>query len=676
MTTPARAHLVSIVLPTRNRSSVLTRAIDSVRDQTHARWELIVVDDGSTDDTADLVRSIAAADSRISILLNAASVGAAAARNRGIAAARGDLIAFIDDDAEWLPRKLELQLAALAESPEAGLAYSRFLYRDDRGSYRLIGSADAAGDNAVAALLRSAFIDTSVILVRKELIEWIGGFDETLPRLQDWDLVLRLAHVTGFSFTADPLVVSYQSEGSISTRPAALIDACDRLDAKYGATLPRREHAAWLATLGHTLLISGAPHQGRSYLKRALTLDRRSRRTLLLGGLSLAGAGVYKAVADLRTAAIHSVRGTKAVPQRATVPTAIEGSRAGARTSADVDVIIVNWNGLRWLPGCLDALSRSTVPHRVILVDNASTDGSAEYVRCAHPHVTLLANGTNDGYAGGANRGLRASDASYALVMNPDVLLEPDHLRVLRDRLEQDPLIGVAQGKLYSITPVEFMEGIRSRSMLDSAGHMIRRSRMVVDRGQGEVDGPAYAREASIFSACGAAMFLRRSMLEDIAPDGEYFGESFFAYKEDVDLGWRARLLGWDVRFVPDAVAHHVRGLPFTSSSWRLMPASVRRHSWKNHYLLMIRNDRVIDIVRALPWIAAWEGARVGHALLRDPRVLTAYVALGHELRRAFQARRDLQRRRRAEPAAIRSWFGSSIGTLRADGRVPENAGR
>jgi GT2 family glycosyltransferase len=181
---------------------------------------------------------------------------------------------------------------------------------------------------------------------------------------------------------------------------------------------------------------------------------------------------------------------------------------------------------------------------------------------------------------------------------------------------------------------------------------------MVVDRGQGEPDDPRFDTEASIFSGCGAALFLRRSMLEDIATEGEYFAEAFFAYKEDVDLGWRARLRGWDVRYVPDAVAWHVRALPLERGAWRRMPLLARRHSWKNHYVLMLRNDRLTDILRDLPFIAGWELLRVGHSLLRDPRVLPALLDTFRQIRPALEARRQVAARRLIPARQLRRWFG------------------
>jgi GT2 family glycosyltransferase len=342
-----------------------------------------------------------------------------------------------------------------------------------------------------------------------------------------------------------------------------------------------------------------------------------------------------------------------------------------------VDAIIVNWNGARYLPACVAALKRSSTPGRILLVDNASSDGSVEYIRQAHPDVDVLRLPENVGYAAGANAGLRMTGGEFAMILNPDVLLASDHLETLQQRLDEDASIGAAQGRLHQIQSEDFVaERVRSDGRLDSAGHSIHRSRMVVDRGQGREDGPEFHQEVSIFSACGAALFLRRSMLEDVAQDGEYFAESFFAYKEDIDLCWRARQLGWDVRYVPDAVAHHVRAAPLAADAWRRMPLAARRHSWKNHYLLMIRNDSAADIVRALPFIAAWELVRLGHALLRDPRVLTAYVDLARAVPAALRARSALLRRRRATPVAMRRWFGAAPRPIEAVVRTGVTAAR
>jgi GT2 family glycosyltransferase len=323
-----------------------------------------------------------------------------------------------------------------------------------------------------------------------------------------------------------------------------------------------------------------------------------------------------------------------------------------------IDAVLVNWNGRRYLPRCLTALRAQTVPLRLVVVDNASTDGSAEYLRAEHPDVELLELRENRGYAGGANAGLQASTAEYVIILNPDIVLAPNHLEVARARLEAVPSLGIMQGRLHQVRPNDYVAGRFERaSPLDSAGHRAVRTRMVYDRGQGTFDDQ-FDQEEPVFSACGAALFLRRSMLADIAIDGEYFDESFFAYKEDIDLCWRARLRGWDVRYIPDAVGWHVRGWAGGKPpSPHTLPFEARFHSFKNHYLLMLKNDTVGSLIRHLPWIVGWELLRQAHALLRDRSLYRVYPELLRMLPAILKKRRRIMAGKRVSPAEIHKWF-------------------
>ncbi|NIP80141.1 MAG: glycosyltransferase, partial [Gemmatimonadetes bacterium] len=223
----------------------------------------------------------------------------------------------------------------------------------------------------------------------------------------------------------------------------------------------------------------------------------------------------------------------------------------------------------------------------------------------------------------------------------------------------EEPGIGAAQGKLFQISPEGFLAEAPERRLLDSAGHVARPSRMVVDRGQGARDAPAFGRERSVFSATGAALFLRRAMLDDIAIGDAPFDPAFFAYKEDIDLCWRARLHGWDVRYVPSAVGHHVRAMPGGDrGAWRSLPAAARRHSWKNHYLMVLKNDRVRDLLRSLPSVLAWEAGRLGFAIARDPALLRAYLDLARLAPGALRARRRILDTARRRGVELHAWFG------------------
>lgn len=337
-----------------------------------------------------------------------------------------------------------------------------------------------------------------------------------------------------------------------------------------------------------------------------------------------------------------------------------EPMRTRPRNPGDpVDVVIVNWNGRTWLPGCMDAVQKSTAPVRLHVVDNASSDDSVEYLRTSHPTVDVIELQQNVGYAEAANIGLRRARGPLAMVMNPDVLLAPDHIAVLRRRMQEDAAIGAAQGLLYAITASDFVDGRSVPGKIDSGGHLIRRSRMVVDRWQGLAPPGASDAESPVFSACGAALMLRGEMLDDLDAAGNWFDSSFFAYKEDIDLGWRARLLGWDVRYIPEATAWHIRAVPGPGKRGRGASAHARRHSWMNHWLLMIKNDRLADVIRHLPWILAWEVGRAGHALFRDPSLLPAYLGVWARVPEALRQRRTIRKRRRAGPREISRWFGA-----------------
>ena len=143
-------------------------------------------------------------------------------------------------------------------------------------------------------------------------------------------------------------------------------------------------------------------------------------------------------------------------------------------------------------------------------------------------------------------------------------------------------------------------------------------------------------------------MMMRRAALRQLAIQGEIFDEDFFLYHEDTDLCWRARLLGWQVLYVPKARALHDR-------AWRRerrfeIEPDVRRHSFKNHYLQLIKNERPREFWLNLPWIGTWEVLRLGFALLRDRELLAGYRAAWSLAGRAWYKRRLLHAAVRNEP--------------------------
>jgi glycosyltransferase involved in cell wall biosynthesis len=204
---------VSVVIPTYNRAHVVGRAIGSVLAQTYQDFEVIVVDDASTDDTEEVVKRFN--DSRIRYLRHEKNLGGAVARNTGIKAAHGEYLAFLDSDDEWLPEKLERQMETLQDLPGnwAGVCCGFWLIDGEHVKESIPDWPRSIFDK----LLVTCFLNGgSTLVARTEVINSIGGFDERLPRHQDWDLLLRLAEKYELAIVKTPLVRRY-----MSGRPAA-----------------------------------------------------------------------------------------------------------------------------------------------------------------------------------------------------------------------------------------------------------------------------------------------------------------------------------------------------------------------------------------------------------------------------------------------------------------------
>jgi glycosyltransferase involved in cell wall biosynthesis len=209
--------LVSVVIPTRNRRARLLQALGSVREQLGVNIEIVVVDDGSTDGTQDALEEIAKGEPGFKYVRHEIPLGGGGARNAGVSLARGNYIAFLDDDDQWLAGKLKRQLAAFNEHPEV-LAISCGFIIDSSRNEKVI---HPHLPNNRQELLRANILGgASVCLVRKSAFQQIGGFDTKLRSGQDWDLWLKL-HAMGPIYLCDDALVRYfqHHDGSITDNP-------------------------------------------------------------------------------------------------------------------------------------------------------------------------------------------------------------------------------------------------------------------------------------------------------------------------------------------------------------------------------------------------------------------------------------------------------------------------
>jgi GT2 family glycosyltransferase len=313
-----------------------------------------------------------------------------------------------------------------------------------------------------------------------------------------------------------------------------------------------------------------------------------------------------------------------------------------------VSVIIPHRAGSEVLIDCLDSLyaDRSAPPFEVLIVDNGSCDGSVAAAQRRHPQLKSLRLAENQGFAGGCNRGLEATRAEYALLLNDDATLRPGALAALVAAADADPRLAACQPKILSAAnPALFEYSGAAGGLMDLWGFPFSRGRLMddVELDQGQYDDPI-----EIFWASGVCLLLRRSAL---AESGS-FDEFFFAYMEEIDLCWRLQLADYRIGYVPAARVLHIGGYSLDRREVQRMFLNHR-----NSLVMLIKNYSLGWLAFVLPIRLALELAIFAAAPIRNPlrslAVLRALAAVARSLPVILRARREVQRRRRVRDAAI-----------------------
>jgi glycosyltransferase involved in cell wall biosynthesis len=257
---------ISVVIPAFDRAGVLPRSVGSVLAQTVPPLEVIVVDDSSADETERVVAELGSELVRY-VRLDSRS-GAQAARNRGVAEARGDWIAFQDSDDEWLSDKLERQVALIED--EWTVVHGGGVAGEKTMGRRLIGEPDA-----LAVLLRRPATLFPALLVSRAALDRIGPLDEELPSFQEWDTSIRLARFCRFVAPEDPVFVYHRSPDAISESPLAEIRGYERVIDKHRGEIPPDAWEEHIRFLSRRALESGQWDEARRVLARAARRDAR-----------------------------------------------------------------------------------------------------------------------------------------------------------------------------------------------------------------------------------------------------------------------------------------------------------------------------------------------------------------------------------------------------------------
>lgn len=262
-----------------------------------------------------------------------------------------------------------------------------------------------------------------------------------------------------------------------------------------------------------------------------------------------------------------------------------------------VSVTCVTYNSAGFIRGCLDSLmAQSFKDFETIIVDNNSSDGTAASVLKEYPDCRLIQNTVNTGFCAAQNRAISSSSGEYILFLNPDIVLEARFIEQMVRQMETAKDIGTVCPKLLKLI------GGKRSNIIDSAGHIMEKSRSVKNIGDGETDTGQYDKQALLFGASGAAPMHRKAMLDDIRTGSEYLDEDLFIGLDDVDIDLREKRGGWKTVFCAKAVAWHVRSASVSKASrtWEF-------YNYRNRYLLMIKNEKLLDLLRDLPFILLFD---------------------------------------------------------------------
>src|SRR5665213_908486 len=318
-----------------------------------------------------------------------------------------------------------------------------------------------------------------------------------------------------------------------------------------------------------------------------------------------------------------------------------------------VSVTLVTYNSGSFIRRCLESVLEQTYPHlELIVVDNASTDGTADILGQFEDKCSIHYNEENIGFAAAQNQAIGISQGEWVLALNPDVLLLKDFIEELVLAGNVDRKVGTVCGKLLSISATFDLPEVQ---LVDSTGIYFTPMLRHLDRGSQQPDKGHYLNFEYVFGATAAAALYRRKMIDDISVKGEFFDSDFFVYREDADVAWRAQLMGWRCLYTPRACGYHVRNV--LPGKRHALPAAINMHSVKNRFLMRMKNMTPDLYRRNWASITARDFVVVGACILHEHGSLKAFWYLARNWRRVLEKRREIMRRRKAKDDYISSWF-------------------
>lgn len=337
----------------------------------------------------------------------------------------------------------------------------------------------------------------------------------------------------------------------------------------------------------------------------------------------------------------------------------------------EVSIHLIVYNGEKYIRQCLEYIKKQTYLNITFRIfNNASTDATIQIAKKIYPGVKIIYFEKNHGLGGGFNRSLKYSDSDYIVGLSVDILMDNTFIENSVRAMEKRKNMGALQAKIYRYN----FENKEKTNKIDTTGMQIFKSRRIINRGHGEEDNGQYNTAEEIFCYEGAVPFFRREALEDVKmlknPIDknylyEYLDEDFIWYADEVDLGWRMRLLGWSSWYEPSVVAWHDRQTTHKlSGNYREfikerkeIPALKRMLDLRNQRLTFIKNDFWVNILLNAPWFLKRELFLFIYVLIWERTSLIAYLQILKLLPKMLKKRNLIMKRRVVKARDMRKWF-------------------
>ncbi|MFA7282950.1 MAG: glycosyltransferase family 2 protein [Candidatus Omnitrophota bacterium] len=579
----------SIIIPTYNSRGCVVNCLNSVFNQDFPEAEVILVDNASSDGTAEFVKREYPG---VRIIENKVNFGASRARNQGLPISRGEWVLFLDCDTvlgkDFLREAFRLINSLPAETgtiqpkildAEGKNIYSAGIRMDFLKRFHDLGRglADASGFNNSGPVFGAC---CAAALYRRKMLEEIkdayGYFDKRMFFIfEDADLSWR-GQKKGWKCLFYPRLKCFHRGNS-----------------------------------------SAAGKPVRRYL------SFRNRHLTILKNQSFAGIILMLPlylVYDLPRMFILFFESGKRRADTEREKIRFQERRVTEKVSA----IVVTAGAKDYLKHCLDSLLIQSYPvHEIIVIDNSPSSAVSRNLGGAYPSVKFLAGSQDLFYGAGLNKGIALSGGDFILCLNDDLILDMDFIQQGCRGFLAHEMVGLVSGKILR----------RDRKTIDSAGLFLTAWLTAGERGYGKKGFGRFERPGFIFGVSGSAAFYRREMLEEIKEKNGFFDPEMKMFYEDLDISWRAKKAGWCAYYIPLAVAYHVRGGSFRPDSGldkpfarRYLDDNLHYELIKNRYRTILKNGNALNLLPRLIPVFIYELIAWGYILLFCPGVLRIFL--------------------------------------------------